>query len=52
MRQIDRNILTEKLSRWLTKTEIKALDARRAKIVRFFERPMLAALQRRGLLKP
>jgi hypothetical protein len=37
LRQIDQKMLREKLSRWLTNSEIKALDARRAKIVRFFD---------------
>lgn len=37
MRQIDQKMLKEKLSRWLTNSEIHALDVRRAKIVRFFD---------------
>ena len=37
LREIDRDMLKEKLGAWLTNSEIKALDARRAKIVRFFD---------------
>lgn len=37
LRQIDLKLLKKKLSRWLTNSEIQALDARRAKIVRFFD---------------
>jgi hypothetical protein len=37
LRAIDRDMLKEKLGAWLTNAEIKALDARRVKIVRFFD---------------
>lgn len=37
LRQVNQQTLKEKLGRWLTKGEIHALDARRAKIVRFFD---------------
>lgn len=37
LRQIDQKTLKEKLGRWLTNSEIHALDVRRAKIVRFFD---------------
>ena len=37
LREIDRDMLKEKLGAWLTNSEIKALDSRRAKIVHFFD---------------
>jgi hypothetical protein len=37
LREIDRDMLKEKLGPWLTNSEIKALDARRVKIVHFFD---------------
>lgn len=42
MRQLDQKTLQEKLGRWLTKSEIHALDSRRAKIVRFFDNEVKA----------
>ncbi len=38
LRAIDEDQLTQKLNRWLTKSEIHALNARRAKIVSFFDK--------------
>lgn len=38
LRELDEATLKERLSRWLTKSEIHALDARRAKIVNFFDK--------------
>jgi hypothetical protein len=38
LREIDEDMLKQKLDRWLTKSEIHALNARRAKIVSFFEK--------------
>lgn len=37
LRRLDEKTLREKLGPWLTKTEIHALDMRRAKIVQFFD---------------
>jgi hypothetical protein len=38
MRDLDEDTLKSKLDRWLTKSEIHALNARRAKIVSFFDK--------------
>jgi len=38
MREIDAGTLKQSLGSWLTKTELRGLEARRAKIVRFFEK--------------
>jgi hypothetical protein len=42
LRSLDRDLLTEKLSRWLTKSEIDGLVARAGKIVSFFDREVAA----------
>lgn len=42
LRTLDKDVLKEKLSRWLTKSEIDALAARAAKIVDVFERETAA----------
>jgi len=42
LRTLDKDVLKEKLSRWLTKTEIEALAARAAKIVDFFDKETAA----------
>ncbi len=42
LRTLDKDMLKEKLSRWLTKTEIEALAARSAKIVEFFDKETAA----------
>ncbi len=42
LRQIDENGLKEKLSAWLTKSEIHALNMRRAKIVQVFDNEVKA----------
>src|SRR4029077_14672029 len=38
LRTLDKNVLGERLSRWLTKAEIDALAARATKIVSFFDK--------------
>jgi hypothetical protein len=38
LRSLDRDMLTEKLSRWLTKSEIDGLVARAGRIVNFFDK--------------
>jgi hypothetical protein len=42
LRTLDKDMLKEKLSRWLTKTEIEALAARADKIVDFFDKEKAA----------
>ena len=42
LRTLDKDMLKEKLSHWLTKTEIEALAARSAKIVEFFDKEVAA----------
>ena len=42
LRSLDRDMLTEKLSRWLTKSEIDGLVARAARIVNFFDKEAAA----------
>jgi hypothetical protein len=42
LRTLDKDMLKEKLSRWLTKTEIEALAARSAKIVEFYDKETAA----------
>jgi hypothetical protein len=42
LRTLDKDVLKEKLSRWLTKTEIEALAARAGKIVEFFDKETAA----------
>ena len=42
LRTLDKDMLKEKLSRWLTKTEIEALAARSAKIVDYFDKEIAA----------
>ena len=42
LRTLDKDMLKEKLSRWLTKTEIEAVAARSAKIVAFFDKEVAA----------
>ena len=42
LRTLDKDMLKEKLSRWLTKSEIDALAARAAKIVDFFDKETAA----------
>jgi len=42
IRTLDENMLREKLSRWLTKSEIDGLVARAAKIVKFFDKEVAA----------
>jgi hypothetical protein len=38
MRTLDKDVLKEKLSKWLTKSEIDAVVARAGKIVQFFDK--------------
>ena len=42
LRTLDKDMLREKLSHWLTKTEIEALAARSAKIVELFDKEVAA----------
>jgi len=42
LRTLDKDVLKDKLSRWLTKSEIEALAARAAKIVDFFDKETAA----------
>jgi hypothetical protein len=42
LRTLDKDVLKEKLSRWLTKPEIEALAARAGKIVDFFDKEAAA----------
>jgi hypothetical protein len=42
LRTLDQDMLKEKLSHWLTKTEIEALAARSAKIVDYFDKEVAA----------
>lgn len=42
LRTLDKDVLKEKLSHWLTKSEIEALSARAAKIVEFFDKETAA----------
>jgi len=42
LRSLDRDMVTEKLSRWLTKSEIDGIIARAARIVGFFDREAAA----------
>ena len=42
LRTLDKDVLREKLSRWLTKSEIEALAARAGKIVDFFDKEAAA----------
>jgi hypothetical protein len=42
LRTLDKSLLKEKLSRWLTNSEIEALAARSAKIVDFFDKEVAA----------
>jgi hypothetical protein len=42
LRTLDKDVLKEKLSRWLTKSEIEALAARAGKIVDFFDKEAAA----------
>jgi len=42
LRTLDKDMLKEKLSRWLTKTEIEALATRAGKIVEFFDKETAA----------
>jgi hypothetical protein len=42
LRTLDRDMLREKLSRWLTKSEIDGLVARAARIVSFFNKEAAA----------
>jgi hypothetical protein len=42
LRALDKDLLNEKLSRWLSKSEINALVARAAKIVDFFDKEVAA----------
>jgi hypothetical protein len=42
LRTLDKDVLKEKLSRWLTKSEIEALAARASKIVDFFDKAAAA----------
>ncbi|MBZ5592240.1 MAG: hypothetical protein LAP39_08390 [Acidobacteriia bacterium] len=43
LRTLDKNVLSEKLSRWLTKSEIDGVVARAAKIVEFFDKRVAAS---------
>jgi hypothetical protein len=42
LRTVDRDLLTEKLSRWLAKSEIDGVVSRAAKIVQFFDHEVTA----------
>ena len=42
MRTLNKDVLTSKLGKWLTKEEIGALDARAGKIVEFFDKEVAA----------
>jgi hypothetical protein len=42
LRKLDKEVLTEKLSRWLTKAEVDGLVSRAAKIVQYFDNEVTA----------